>query len=263
MKTDINGTTIEYEIRGDGEPLLLIHGFPLSRKVWEPQLAALSDQYMVIAPDLRGFGKSPLPFSDYRIDTYADDLVALLDSLKIEKAIIGGMSMGGYILFNMINRYPKRVKAAIFMVTTSDADSEEGKKRRQSLADLVLTEGTKPVADTFKEILFAPDTKTERPELVESIYEQMLATSPEGMINGLLAMRDRAEYTSSLFQFKLPSLIICAKLDQTIPREKSLDMLSKMPNAILYSIPYAGHMVVMEQPEKVNQEIRNFISNLQ
>ncbi|MCL2761112.1 MAG: alpha/beta hydrolase [Desulfuromonadales bacterium] len=263
MKADINGTTIEYEIRGNGDPLLLIHGFPLSRKIWEPQLSGLSDQYMVIAPNLRGYGESPLPFSDYKMDTYSDDLVALLDSLKIEKAIVGGMSMGGYILFNMIDRYPKRVKAAIFMVTTSDADSEEGKKRRQMLADLVLTKGTKPVADAFKEILFAPDTKTEHPELVESIYEQMLTTSPEGIINGLFAMRDRKEYTSRLFQFKLPSLIICARLDQTIPREKSLDMLSKMPNATLYSIPDAGHMVGMEQPEKVNQEIRNFISNLQ
>src|SRR3990172_8210073 len=111
MKVRIKGLNLNFEISGDGKPIVLLHGFPLNRKIWEPQTPALIKAgYKVITPDLRGFGESEAPAIGYSMDLFADDLAALLDYLKIQKAIVGGMSMGGYIVLNLMERYSSRVE---------------------------------------------------------------------------------------------------------------------------------------------------------
>ena len=135
MKADINGISLAYSDRGTGLPLILIHGFPLCRAMWAPQAEALSRaNCRVITPDLRGFGQSGSGSGSASMELYADDIVALMDHLKIDKAVVGGMSMGGYVLLNLLERYPERVAAPIFIVTKAGGDDEAGKARRTALA---------------------------------------------------------------------------------------------------------------------------------
>ena len=152
MKAEINGIFLNYSDRGNGIPLVLIHGFPLCRKMWRPQSETLAKAgCRVITPDLRGFGESDLTGETIvSIDTYADDIVALLDYLGLDKAVVGGMSMGGYVLLNLLERYPDRIAASIFIVTKAGCDDDAGKARRTALAEATSVQGSLPVAEAFQ-----------------------------------------------------------------------------------------------------------------
>jgi len=260
MLAVLDGVTLHYEAAGEGIPLVMIHGFPLSGSIWQNQLAGLADCCRVIVPDLRGFGKSATTAGDCTMDSYADDLVKLLDSLGISKAVFCGMSMGGYVVFNLLERYPERALGACFMVTRGGAEDEAGKVRRTVLADEVLKSGAGAAAEVFSTSLFAPATIMGNPSLVENVRLLMLAADPAGLAGALLAMRDRADYSKRLAEFTLPALVIGAADDMAIPPEESRLLAAGLGNAKLCIIPQAGHMVMMEQPEAVNAALREFLA---
>jgi pimeloyl-ACP methyl ester carboxylesterase len=194
------------------------------------------------------------------MDIFADDLIALLDDLQIDKAALCGMSMGGYVVLNMLERYPERVNAACFMVTRGGADDEAGKVRRTVLADEVLRSGAGAAADIFSSILFAPQTAVAHPELIAEAEKLMLASPPTGLAGGLLAMRDRPDYSSKLKEFRLPCLVIGAADDMAIPPLESRLLAEGLTQARLCMIPQAGHMVMLEQPAAVNRTLREFLA---
>ncbi|MBV5339551.1 MAG: alpha/beta hydrolase [Deltaproteobacteria bacterium] len=264
MKADINGSTLAYSDRGNGLPLILIHGFPLCRKMWRPQAEALSRAgCRVITPDLRGFGESCLDFSGtVNMDIYADDTVALMDHLGIDKAVVGGMSMGGYVLLNLVERYPDRVAALIFIATKAGGDDDAGKARRSALAEACISQGILPVADAFRNILFAPATLKENPELVDEVSGWMDATSPQGAVAGLIAMRERKDYLPLLGGISQPTLVIGADQDQAIPVENSRIIAEGLPDAELCILPGSGHLVNLEQPAGFNEAILKFLARL-
>lgn len=263
MKADINGTILTYSDRGDGLPLLLIHGFPLCRKMWRPQAEALSKAgCRVISPDLRGFGESPLTAESMSISDYADDMVRLLDYLGIDKAVVGGMSMGGYLLLNLLERYPERIAAAIFIVTKAEGDDEAGRVRRTMLAETCLAEGVLPLAEAFHTILFAPATLTDNPELVEEVFGWMRDADPRGAAAALLAMRDRKDYVSRLGSITHPALVIAAGQDQAIGLENSRLIAETIPGTQLSLLHDAGHMANMEQPAAFNAAVLEFLAGL-
>lgn len=262
MLTNINHITLAYDDLGEGPALLLIHGFPLSRKIWQPQLEALSKGFRVIAPDLRGFGDSDAPDGPYSMDLFADDLVGLLDQLGIEQAVVCGMSMGGYVLMNLLDRYPARVRAACFMVTRAAADDDAGKERRLALARKVLAKGSQIVADAFNRVLFSAVAGDEEAGLIGEVGRIMLQTSSRGLAGGLLAMRERPDYTGRLGGFKLPALVMGAENDMAIPPEESRILAEGLPAARMVIIPSAGHMAGMENPAAVNRELREFLETL-
>lgn len=263
MKADINGITLAYSDRGNGLPLVLIHGFPLCRKMWRPQVEALSKAgCRVVAPDLRGFGESRVTSGIASMDIYADDVVALMDYLKIDKAVVGGMSMGGYVLLNLLERYPDRVAAPIFIVTKAGDDDEAGKARRTALAEACLAQGSLPVADAFHNLLFAPETLTDQPELVEEVFGWMRATDPQAAASGLIAMRDRKDYVPLLGSISQSVLVIGAEQDQAIPAENSRVIAEGLPDAELCILHGGGHMVNMEQPVGFNEAILEFLAGL-
>ena len=263
MKADINGISLAYSDRGKGLPLVLIHGFPLCRKMWRPQAEALSRAgCRVITTDLRGFGESSLASDTVSMDIYADDIVAFLDYLEIDKAIVGGMSMGGYVLLNLLERYPNRIAAPIFIVTKAAGDDEAGKAKRTTLAVVTRNQGNLPVADTFRSLLFAPATMTDNPELVDEAYGWMQATDPRSAAAALIAMRDRKDYIPLLGGFSHPALVIGAEQDQAIPLENSRLIAAGLPQADLCVIPNGGHMVNMEQPLEFNKAVLAFLNGL-
>lgn len=263
MKADINGITLAYGDRGNGLPLVLIHGFPLCRKMWRPQAEALSKAgCRVITPDLRGFGESVLTSGMVSMDIYANDIVALLDHLGIDKAVVGGMSMGGYVLLNLLERYPDRIAAPIFIATKAGGDDDAGKARRTALAEACRIQGSLPVAAAFRNLLFAPATLTDNPELVDEVFGWMNATDPQGAAAGLIAMRDRKDCIALLGSISQPALVIGADQDQAAPVENSRIIVEGLPDAELCVLHGGGHMVNLEQPEGFNEAILEFLAGL-
>ncbi len=263
MKADINGISLAYSDRGKGLPLVLIHGFPLCRKMWRPQSEVFAKTgCRVITPDLRGFGESDLVSDTVSMDIYADDIVALLDHLGIDKAVIGGMSMGGYVLLNLLERYPERVAAPIFIVTKAGGDDDAGKARRTALAAETLDQGSRSVADVFRNLLFAPVALSDNPGLVEEVYGWMHATGPRGAAAALIAMRDRKDCTPLLGSISQPALVIGAEQDQAIPVNNSRIIAEGLPDAELCIFGAGGHMLNLEQPLEFNKAVMTFLARL-
>jgi pimeloyl-ACP methyl ester carboxylesterase len=263
MKTIVNGITMAYEENGAGPAVLLIHGFPLCRRMWRFQVELLAEAgYRVITPDLRGFGESEATDGPYSMTLFADDVVGLMDHLGVENAVVGGMSMGGYVLLNLLERYPQRVAAALFIVTRSDADNEAGKDRRTTLAQEIKEGRPQVVTEAFETILFAEDTPRHKPDLVAEVKGWMAATDPRGLAGGLLAIRDRKGYTAALGGCTLPALVIGAQQDRAIPPENAEILAKGLPNSTLHIISGAGHMANLEQPEAFNGCLLEFLNGL-
>lgn len=254
---------LAYDDLGSGPAVILLHGFPLCRAMWQPQVKALSGVgFRVIAPDLRGFGRSALPSGPVTMDAYADDVIALMDDLGLGRAVVAGMSMGGYVLFNLLERYPQRLAGAVLVVTRAAADDEAGKLRRSALAKEVAEGRPQAVVEAFKEILFAPQTLLDNPDLVARVRGWLEATSPEGLIGGLLAMRDRRDALPLLPSIEVPTLVIGAELDRAIPVEHSRVIAAGIPGAHLTILPGVGHMANLENPEPFNALLLEFLASL-
>lgn len=259
----VNQVDLAYDDCGQGPAVLLVHGFPLNRGMWQAQIQPLADAgYRVIAPDLPGFGASEAPTGGYSMDVFADSVVGLLDALEIERAVIGGMSMGGYILMDILERYPTRVSAACFIATKSSADDDEGRARRTSLAAQAERLGANPIIKIFAELLFAPETLYARPELIAQVTAWMRSTAPGALAGGLLAMRDRKDYTPLLPGFPQPSLVLIGNEDRAASHT-AVDLFEAgLARCESHVIAGGGHMVNMEQPEEFNRLLLDFLGSL-
>jgi pimeloyl-ACP methyl ester carboxylesterase len=263
MRAIINGITMAYDDDGSGPAVLLIHGFPLCRRMWHPQRRALSEAgYRVITPDLRGFGESDAPDGPYSMELFADDMAELLDHLGIGEAVVGGMSMGGYVLFNLLERCRSRVRGACFITTRANADDEAGRERRLLLARDVQKFGPQVAADAFEKLLFAEESLTERPKLVSEVYGWMTANDSRGIAGGLLAMRERKDYTPLLPGFAVPALAIGAEGDRAAPPDNARTIAAGIPGCRLAVIPEAGHMANLENPGAFNAALLEFLRGL-
>jgi pimeloyl-ACP methyl ester carboxylesterase len=260
-KVRIENIEIACDDHGTGPAIVLIHGFPLNRQMWQAQIQPLAEAgYRVITPDLRGFGASDTPVDGYSMDGFADDIVALLDALQIERAVVGGMSMGGYILMDLLERHPQRVSAACFIATKSSADDEQGRARRTSLAAQAESLGANPIIKIFAELLFAPQTMESKPLLIAQVTSWMRTTSPRALAGGLLAMRDRKDYTPLLPGFKLPALVLAGAEDLAASPNAVELFTFGLPDCQSRVIPGGGHMVNMEQPEEFNRTLLDFLN---
>jgi pimeloyl-ACP methyl ester carboxylesterase len=172
------------------------------------------------------------------------------------------MSMGGYVLLNLLERYPERVAASIFITTRAGGDDDAGKARRTALAEACRVQGILPVAEAFRKILFAPETLTDNPELVDEVYGWIDATDPRGAAAALIAMRDRKDYVTLLGTYSQPALVIGVDQDQAAPVEHSRIIAEGLPDADLCILHGGGHMVNLEQPTGFNEAILEFLAGL-
>jgi pimeloyl-ACP methyl ester carboxylesterase len=228
--------------------------------MWHPQRQALNSAgFRLITPDLRGFGESDVVDGPYSMSLFADDIIALLDHLGVATAVIGGMSMGGYILFNLLERYPERVSGACFIVTRATADDEAGKARRLQLAQEVVKFGPQIIADVFEQLLFAEENVVERPKLVGEVYGWMTGNDSRGIAGGLLAMRERKDYREALATFRLPCLVIGAEQDVAAPPDNAKAIAAGIPGCELAIVSHAGHMANLEHPKAFNKALLDFL----
>ena len=265
MKAIINDAELHYEDFGrqTATPVVLIHGFPFSHEMWQPQIELLKSKYRVIAYDVRGHGNSEVGDGQYLIEFFVDDLIALLDHLKIEKTILCGLSMGGYTALRAVERNPERFHALILCDTSSEADTNETKLRRAATIRAVKRDGVKAFAETFVKAVFAPESLENRADIVRFIRDAIGSTSPIGICGTLLALAGRTETTSSLPSIKLPTLILVGELDKLTPPAISRMMQSKLPNSELHILPRAAHLSNLENPEEFNTHLLNFLNKLE
>lgn len=260
MEIILNNASIFFETIGEGEPVFLIHGFPLYREMWRPQIEFLTKEgFKVVAIDLRGFGDSTANTTEWSMDDFGDDIINVANFLEIEKFSIAGMSMGGYITFNILDRFPERINKVILVATKAQADDEAGKAKRNELIELAKTKGPQAVIDHFKQILFAPLTWEKRPNLILTAHSIMKRSSLNGIIGALKAMRDRKDYVSLLPRIYHPTLIMHGLSDLASPIPNAKLMKEKIPNSILFESEIAGHMINLEDTKRFNEEILSFL----
>jgi len=246
---------------GEGAPLVLLHAFPLSSAMWLGQREQLAKKFRVITPDLRGFGGSPLGTEEPSIDTMADDVVTLLRSKGVAKAVIGGMSMGGYVAMAICRRHPDRVQGLILADTKATADSETARQNRERIADRIIDEGRVDVlAEELLPNLVGPTTFRQRALVYGRVRGLLQATPAAAAAWAQRAMAARQDSMETLRGVKVPALVIVGSEDTLATEEDARAMVEALPNAVLQVIPRAGHLCAIEQPDLFNQTVSEFVS---
>ncbi len=259
MEAKVDGVTLRYEVRGEGDPVLFLHGYPLSGAMWDPVVDRLADGWRCIVPDLRGMGGSEAGPVD-GIATYADDAAKLLDALgETRPVVVVGMSMGGYVAFALCRAHPERVRALVLVDTRAEADSEEAARGRLDTAEKVSKEGSAVIADEMVAKLFAPGA----PEEMKARWRGVIAsTSPEGVAAALRAMAERPDSTATLRALGRPVLAVVGEEDTITPVKDARRMVETSGDAALEIVPGAGHMAPVERPEPVASALRRFLDGL-
>ncbi len=255
------GVEMAYDDVGVGTPVVFLHGFPHNRTLWAPQLGALLDHWRCVAPDLRGFGESPAepPFS---MDQYADDVAHLLDGLGLDRAVIAGLSMGGYVALAFWRRHRARVRALILADTRAAADSDETRARRRTLMGVAREQGSRAVATAQMPIMLGPSTRAKNPGVVDAVY-QMLASAPvAGIVGALEAMIARPDSTPTLATIDVPTLVIVGREDAVVPVAEAESMAAEIARSRLEVIDGAGHVSNLERPAAFNHVTSEFLAQL-
>ena len=263
MRLHLPGLLVAYTDEGEGRPLLLLHGYPLSRRLWQPQVSGLSATGRLIAPDLRGHGQTDATPGPCSVEQYADDAARLLDALGLTQPIIvGGLSMGGYIALAFQRRHPQRVAGLILAATRAGADSAEGKAKRDEAAAAARAQGTRAIIDSMLPKMLAPRTYQTRPDIVAEARAIMAATPVAGILGALAALRDRPDATQQLATIRQPVLVIHGADDQLIPPSAAEAMAQALPNSRLALLPGCGHLLNLEQPAAFTAAVRTFVTSV-
>jgi len=263
LLTEVNHIAISYNDIGEGNiPVIFLHGFPFDKSMWKVQLDFLKSTHRVIACDIRGFGKSTDEKTYLSIALFAEDLVSFMDKLNIKKAIICGLSMGGFISLNAIKRFPERFTALILCDTQCISDTTEVRKKREATIEQINLEGPEGFNDIFVKSVFHPDSLTNKIELVEHLRNIVFANSKEVIAAGLTALADRSETCSSLNAIHVPTLIICGRSDEVTPLAQSEFMHEHIKGSTLKIIENAGHVSNLEQPNEFNKYLLEFLNSL-
>ena len=259
MKATLAGTELNYDVRGSGPPVLFLHAFPLSSKMWDAQARALEGTHQAVRFDARGFGGTPPGDGLLTMERIADDAVALLDHLGISKATVCGLSMGGYAAFALVRRHPARLKGLVLADTRTAPDSAEGKRSRSTQADAVRREGPPAIVDGFLQKAVGETTHKERPDVVARVREMILAASARGIVDALAGLAARADSGPTLREIKVPTLVVCGAEDALTPDADSEAIQRAIPGSRLEVIPKAGHLSAVEDPAAFNAALLSFL----
>ncbi len=259
MEATVNGIKLHYEEHGQGVPVMLVHAFPLSGVMWQTQCAALEGNYRCIVPDMRGFGRSDMPPGPITMEQCADDLAGLLDVLGIERVVLGGLSMGGYIAFAFLRRYAGRVRALVLADTRTAADTEEGRAGRETNAQIAETQGASAIADMMIPILLSP---TAPPALQAQMRSMIEDNQPQGIAAALRGMALRPDSADLLPHIQVPTLIVCGQEDTLTTPAEMRTMHAAIPGSQFVEIAGAGHAANLEQPEAFNKALLVFLAGL-
>ncbi|MER7053580.1 alpha/beta fold hydrolase [Streptomyces sp. NPDC000351] len=259
----VRGATIDYDDSGPsaGLPVLLIHGHPFNRTLWAPQVAALTEAgHRVVTPDLRGYGRSGVTPGKVLLADFADDLAEFLDHSGIERAVVGGVSMGGQISMEFQLRHPERVRALVLSDTSAPAETQEGKEFRNRLADRLLAEGMDGYAHEVIDKMLASYNVTAMPDVAARVLEMMCATDPRGAAAALRGRAERPDYREVLAAVRVPVLVVVGADDVYTPVAEAESLHRLVPHSTLAVVEKAGHLPGAEQPERFNAVLLEFLA---
>jgi pimeloyl-ACP methyl ester carboxylesterase len=257
----IQGRQVGFDDVGTGDPIVFLHGFPHRRALWAPQLGALVDRARCIAPDLRGFGES-VGAGPYSMDRYADDVVELLDELKIDRAVVCGLSMGGYVAFALWRRHAQRVRGLVLMDTRAGADTPEGVQKRREMIAMANERGSAAVADTMITGMVGKSTREKCPEIVDAVHSMLQSAPVEGVIGALEALIARPDSVPTLGTITVPTLVVVGEEDVLTPPKESEAMHLAIAGSRLELIACAGHVSNVERSAAVNHVLSEFLASL-
>jgi pimeloyl-ACP methyl ester carboxylesterase len=256
---------VRYLAAGAGWPLLLVHGFPLNAEMWRPQLERVPDNWRFIAPDLRGFGRSAAEMETepgaMTMAEYADDLVELLDALEIDRAVVGGLSMGGYVTFALFRRAAERFSGLVLADTRPQPDAPEGRQARRAMSELVRRSGPAPIADQMMPKLLGPTTQQERPALADDVRRLITSNSIAGIDAAIHAMMSRPDSTPDLARVAAPTLVVVGEEDVVTPVADSRLLSRAIPRSRLVVLPQAGHLSNLEAPDEFSRAVEDFLTS--
>jgi 3-oxoadipate enol-lactonase len=259
---DVNVCYVD-EGKREGVPLIFIHGFPFNRSMWEEQLNLLGKEHRVIAYDVRGHGGSNPGTQEFSVQLFTDDLFHFMDALKIERAILCGLSMGGYIALNAIHQQPSRIASLILCDTQCFADTDEAKEKRMKAIEHIREHGLKQYAKDSVDKLFSKTSLNTKKETVSYIQEIILSTPVETICNTLMALAGRKETCTGASLIRVPVLILVGEEDQVTPPETARKLQEFIPGASLRVLENAGHLSNLENPEIFNLHVQTFLGNVE
>lgn len=247
---------ISYTVKGKGTPVILLHGFPMDRTVWNDLTDVLQNFCQVYTPDLPGFGQSPILNAGFTLDAVADALLIWMDELALKNVIIIGHSLGGYVALAMVEKAPERFSGLGLIHSTSYPDSDEKKESRSKTIDFIHRNGVLAFTSNFIQPLFA---KPDHPA-VERVRQLAMKSTSDAVVGYLQAMRDRPARESVLKHFSKPILLLGGELDKGIPALTLENQAGYCLNPHLFIIPGVAHMGMFEAPEKTGLLLQSFIA---
>jgi len=257
-RVTLGDLTLAYQDTGRGDPCLLLHGFPFDHTQWHAQLPDLTPATRLILPDLRGHGASDAPPPPYRLTDFADDVRALIDRLGLERVVLGGLSMGGYIALAFAQRYPERLQGLILLSTRAEADTPEIRQGRQTTIARVQEGGAEAIVDELgQRILGERETPA---AITRAVHDWILGAPVDGLIGSLGAMATRTDVTPFLSRLTCPTLIMVGTEDQLTPPDAARTMASAIPGAELVEVPGTAHLLTLERPDIVNPVLASFLA---
>jgi len=264
LTVTVDNFNVSYDDFGEGAiPLIFLHGYPFDKKMWNYQLEFFKSSYRVIAYDIRGFGRSIDEDSTLSIDLFSEDLIKFMDVMRIEKAVICGLSMGGYIALNAHQKFPDRFEALVLCDTQCIADTAESKEKRHKSMKDIATNGVENFNDEFIKHVFHKDSFTNKKEVVEQIKSVVFSNTQHIISHGLEVLAERAESCSTLWKVQIPTLIMCGREDEVTPLAQSEYMHQYIEGSVLQVIENAGHLSNLEQPHEFNKHLGDFLSKLE
>lgn len=257
---EIDGLAVFPEGDNKNPALLFVHGFPFDHYMWDAQIAELKKNYYCISYDLRGLGKSEVGNGQFTVEMFVDDITTILNTLKIKKAVICGLSMGGYIALRAIEREPERFSGLILLDSKADADDNANKIRRAGAVKHLLTHGSAGYVKAFVPNTMPDSSVKKLGSRYTEMIDRLILASPVGIAGCQLAMAARTDTNDSLLNISTPTLVMCGEYDSLSPVIHMRTMAGKISNAEFVVIKDAGHMTPLEQPETVNSIISAFLN---
>ncbi len=259
MKRAIRGIDIGFDDDGKGSPVVLLHGYPFNRTMWRDQVEELKQHHRVIVPDLRGHGETTVTPGVATMEDMARDVAALLESLEVSRPVIGGLSMGGYVALAFSRLFPLKVRSLVLANTRAQGDTEEAKRNREQQAEKALSEGMEGIADGLLPKLLAPETFSQRPDIVKRVRDMIVATNPEGAAAALRGMAQRQNQIPFLSNIIAPTLILVGSEDALTSVADAELMHREIGGSRLRIIEGAGHVSNLEKPEEFNRALVEFL----
>jgi Predicted hydrolases or acyltransferases (alpha/beta hydrolase superfamily) len=244
------------------QPIIFVHGFPYDNSMWSNQVEKLKENYYCVTYDIRGLGKSAVGSGQHTMETFTDDLFAVINEYNLIKPVLCGLSMGGYISFRALEREQEKFKAVIFCDTKPVADDNANKLRRCAGIKRIDTEGVEKFVKDFVPNCFSNGFITDNAVKYNYILEKAALSSPTGVKGALIAMLSRTDSTDFLPNISIPTLVISGEYDKLSTPEQMKAFTEKIPGAVFKVISNAGHMTPIENGDEFNGVMEDFLKNL-